>query len=652
MLKRLRDLFGRRTPAAPAAPETRDRDGDVAAARRPAPVGDGKARPPVHHGPRVAHQPIAAADLDPDAVKIVKRLTRFDHTAYLVGGCVRDLLLDRRPKDFDIGTSATPRQIKRVFRNSRIIGRRFRLAHIYFQSGKIIEVATFRAHDEQEGDDAEGDLLIRDDNVFGTPEEDALRRDFTINALFYDVNNETVLDHAGGLDDLRRRLVRTIGDPEIRFREDPIRILRAIKFAARLEFEIEPATLAALRRTRQEIPKAAPPRVLEELNRFCRGGAARRSFELMRETGTFEVVLPELSRDYDSPVAWQLLFEMLERLERYCRQARRDMRTGEIFAALLAWPVGRGLGWTAAGEARAARGLDLRRQIDERLRDLSLRLRIPRREQELCRQILLPLFRMVPANTLHRNTKRSILRRGSLEETLLLLDAAAAVLDGAVAEASAFWRDVAGVRPEDRPRESEGDEEAEGVGGERGGGRRRRRGGRRRKRGDVEPAAARDEGEREPARQKDEARRRPRKEMPPPWDERYFFAALPSVPEAMAEKGRARYGGDLAGDDFEEDDGDEHAGGPAPERDGDESGPGARGGEMVGEGAPDGASSAANASGQRPRRSRRGRRGGRRRRRDRGSDEPGSGTDGSSGGDDGSDRRRDTVSQREPDGAD
>jgi poly(A) polymerase len=270
MLKRIRELFSRRGEK-PRTPAVTDADPGKA---RPAKADP----PPIHRGPSVVHRPIPRGDLDPDAVKIVQRLTRFDHSAYLVGGCVRDLLLDRRPKDFDLGTSATPRQVKRLFRNCRIIGRRFRLAHIYFQNGKVIEVATFRAH-EGNGSSTTGrggqDLMIRDDNQFGTPEEDALRRDFTINSLFYDVNDGTVLDHADGLSDLRRRLVRTIGDPEIRFREDPIRILRAIKFAARLDFEIEPETLKALKRTRKEIPKAAAPRILEEINRFCRGGAAR-----------------------------------------------------------------------------------------------------------------------------------------------------------------------------------------------------------------------------------------------------------------------------------------------------------------------------------------------------------------------------------------
>ena len=189
MLKRLREILTRRgaTPSSDPAPPQRGKEDRIAAEP-----------PPIHHGPKVVHRPIPLTDIDADAVKILRRLTRFNHTAYLVGGCVRDLLLDRHPKDFDIGTTATPRQVKRAFSNCRSIGKRFRLAHIYFQNGKIIEVATFRARDDNEaasnanGDDS--DLLIRDDNIFGTPEDDALRRDFTINALFYDANQETVLD--------------------------------------------------------------------------------------------------------------------------------------------------------------------------------------------------------------------------------------------------------------------------------------------------------------------------------------------------------------------------------------------------------------------------------------------------------------------------
>ena len=238
---------------------------------------------------------IARELIDPDADKVVRRLARHGFQAYLVGGCVRDLLLQRTPKDFDVATSATPKEIRQLFRNCRIIGRRFRLAHIFF-GPKIIETSTFRAN-PREGDDASDtdELLIRRDNVFGTDTEDARRRDFTMNGLFYDVEAERVIDHVGGMADLERRVVRTIGDPDIRFREDPVRMLRAVKFAARLDFSIEPVTLAALIRHRGEIAKCAQPRVLEELYRLLRGGAAHRSMALLIETGLAGNLSPQLA---------------------------------------------------------------------------------------------------------------------------------------------------------------------------------------------------------------------------------------------------------------------------------------------------------------------------------------------------------------------
>ena len=239
--------------------------------------------------------------IDADADRVVRKLARAGHKAYLVGGCVRDLLVGKKPKDFDVATSATPNEVKATFRNTRIIGRRFRLAHVFFGS-KNIEVATFRANPAREdGDDSE--LLIRRDNVFGTETEDARRRDFTINGLFYDVEREEVIDHVGGLADLDAKLVRTIGDPDVRFQEDPVRMLRALKFAARLDFGFEPATWKALLRWRGEISKCAPPRLLEEMHRLLRGGAARRSFELMVETGVLAVLSPYLAGLLEGPGA-------------------------------------------------------------------------------------------------------------------------------------------------------------------------------------------------------------------------------------------------------------------------------------------------------------------------------------------------------------
>jgi poly(A) polymerase len=247
---------------------------------------------------------IAREFIDPDAEKVVRRLRRAGYEAYLVGGCVRDLLVGRYPKDFDCATSATPNEIKGVFRNSRIIGRRFRLAHVFFGQ-KIIETSTFRTNPREGADPEDDELLIRRDNVFGTAEEDARRRDFTINGLFYDVEADKVIDHVGGLADLEARLVRTIGDPEVRFPEDPVRILRAIKFAARLDFDIEPATYAALLNHEHAISQCAAPRVLEEVYRLMRGGAARRSFELLLETGVASTLAPELTFMFQGPPSFE-----------------------------------------------------------------------------------------------------------------------------------------------------------------------------------------------------------------------------------------------------------------------------------------------------------------------------------------------------------
>ncbi len=236
--------------------------------------------------------------IDMDVQKVVRRLTRHGHEAYLVGGCVRDLLLGRQPKDFDVATSARPEEVRDLFRNSRIIGRRFRLVHVLFQGGKVIEVATFRRNPKDDKDDGEdpSELLIRSDNVFGVASEDAMRRDFTMNALFCDLEARQILDWCGGMEDVvERKVVHTIGDPETRFREDPIRILRALKFAGRLGFAITPDVYDAIVFCREALALAARPRVAEEIMRLLRGGQARRTIYLAWETGVLDVLLPELS---------------------------------------------------------------------------------------------------------------------------------------------------------------------------------------------------------------------------------------------------------------------------------------------------------------------------------------------------------------------
>ena len=238
---------------------------------------------------------IRPSALDDDAVKVVSRLRRKGHETFLVGGCVRDLLLHRRPKDFDLATSARPRQVKSLFRNCRIIGRRFKLAHLHFDD-KILEVSTFRRRPDQDGGD-EDDLLITSDNAFGTANEDAHRRDFTINALFLDPEADCIHDYVSGIEDIERRIVRTIGDPLTRMKEDPVRIVRAIKFAARLSLQIEDATWQAMCDAAADLDRAAPPRILEELQRLMRSGTALKAFQLLRDCGALAVLLPEVS-DY------------------------------------------------------------------------------------------------------------------------------------------------------------------------------------------------------------------------------------------------------------------------------------------------------------------------------------------------------------------
>jgi poly(A) polymerase len=228
---------------------------------------------------------------------VLYRLRTAGHKGYLVGGSVRDLLLGRVPKDFDIGTDAHPQALRKLFRNCRLIGRRFRLAHILFAEGKVIEVATFRRRPDPAAEEAAGgaDLLQLSDNTFGTPREDALRRDFTINGLFYDIADFSVIDWVGGLDDLEMGLVRTIGDPDVRFQEDPVRMMRAVEFASRLGFAITPDAYEAILRHRKEIVKSAPPRVTEELAQALRGGHALPTLLLMREVGLLDALLPELA---------------------------------------------------------------------------------------------------------------------------------------------------------------------------------------------------------------------------------------------------------------------------------------------------------------------------------------------------------------------
>jgi poly(A) polymerase len=277
--------------------------------------------------PRADHR-ISRRDVDSEALKVLYRLHEHRFAAFLVGGSVRDLLLGRRPKDFDIGTDAHPYQIKKLFRNCWIIGRRFRLAHIKFGL-KTIEVATFRrivpeaAAEPTEADavpvasaspeTAPGEDLsiIHRDNTFGTPEEDAFRRDFTINGLFYDIATFSVIDYVGGLQDLEQRVVRSIGDPRVRFVEDPVRMLRAAVMSARLGFDLDPLVLEAIAEHRGLILKASPARLLEEYYKILRSGCSEATFRALGRLRLLELITPELK----SPP--EAVWDSLARLDQY-----------------------------------------------------------------------------------------------------------------------------------------------------------------------------------------------------------------------------------------------------------------------------------------------------------------------------------------------
>ena len=244
--------------------------------------------------PRTKHL-ISRRMIDEEALKVLYRLHRHGFLSYLVGGSVRDLLLGKIPKDFDVATNAHPHEINALFKNSRIIGRRFRLVHVFFRGRKIIEVSTFRGRSEFEEVEAEEGKVVRKES-FGTPEEDALRRDITINGLFYNIADFSIIDYVGGMADLERRLIRTIGDPYERFQQDPARMIRVIRHAARTGFSIKDQTYQAILQHREEIRKCSPSRLRDEFLRELKEGVAGPSLQLMLQTGLLFSLFPDLER--------------------------------------------------------------------------------------------------------------------------------------------------------------------------------------------------------------------------------------------------------------------------------------------------------------------------------------------------------------------
>lgn len=248
--------------------------------------------------------PISEERIDTDALKVIHRLKKHGFAAYLVGGSVRDLLLNETPKDFDISTDAKPEEIKELFRNCLLIGRRFRLAHIRF-GPKVYEVSTFRAGDTQD------DNFITNDNTFGSEEQDAMRRDFTINGLLYDPEDHAITDYVQGLKDIDNKLLRTIGDPQIRFKQDPVRMIRLLKFKARFNLEIEAETEKALIENINEISKSSPDRVLGEVFKMLETKATSAFFELLMHYGFTDILFPHLSTFLGTDLK-SMVFEFLK----------------------------------------------------------------------------------------------------------------------------------------------------------------------------------------------------------------------------------------------------------------------------------------------------------------------------------------------------
>ena len=334
--------------------------------------------------PRPQHN-LSRKDVEVEALKVLYRLYHAGYKAYLVGGSVRDLLLGKKPKDFDIVTDARPGEIRKLFRNSRIIGRRFRLVQVFFRGAHIVEVSTFRRRSEfDEVQDKEGSPSR--DKRFGTPGEDAQRRDLTINGLFYNVADFSLVDYVGGLEDLNSRLIRVIGDPGVRFSRDPVRMLRVLRHGARLGFAIDPQAWEEIRSKRHLIRVCPAARVRDELLKDFRSGAARPFLELMLESGLFYAIFPAWERRLGQRGERRLL-DLSARLD-LLFQAEIPLADGLLWAVFLT-------PYLEQGE-RPQNPKELREFLQEAAQEAFQGSEIPRQRQEELVQILALADKLAP----------------------------------------------------------------------------------------------------------------------------------------------------------------------------------------------------------------------------------------------------------------
>jgi poly(A) polymerase len=466
--------------------------------------------------------------LDPDALSVVARLQSAGHEAYLVGGCVRDLLLGLEPKDFDVATDATPSRIRRLFRQAYVIGRRFRLVHVRFPDGKVVETSTFRREaDPAPAPDGERDGPVHDENVYGTAAEDAFRRDFTVNALLYDPGRDVVVDHVGGLEDLEKRVIRSIGDPARRLCEDPVRMIRAVHFAARIGGTVEPSLLAAVRECADEIAKSSPSRLYLELVKILTRGCARPTLRGLYDLGVLHPWLPALCDFLDRPVEWPQAAGGTheEAREGEPEDTPASHLTWNLLGAADAWgmasrgvPDGLALAtlvgpWILETWERGPRlGPTLAIHAEETFRPLALLMSIPRRAAWEIREVLVMLQPLAHPPEAQKRA-RSLVVRPAFPEALAFLglvlrarDHDLAVVDRWHAIADEVWAKEDAWRA---ARHGGGDDERDGDVPT--GRRRRRRGGRGRSR-----AQAGDEPSEAPPPERVEPSPAPERREPPP----------------------------------------------------------------------------------------------------------------------------------------
>lgn len=356
--------------------------------------------------------------IDEDARKVVYRLQRAGFKAYIVGGGVRDILLGKTPKDFDISTDATPRQIKALFRNCRIIGRRFKLAHVFFAHGKTLEVSTFRdTADVPEPTEAEGTpaVPVANDNIYGTEQTDALRRDLTINGLFLDVSTMQVIDYVEGMHDLQQGTIRIIGDPDVRFAEDPVRMLRAVRHSARNGFHIESQCWDSILRNAQLITQCSQVRVFDEIRKDVNSGCFLTILSLLGETGLLEYILPELLENNGRLLSAESDCSLcLEKIDDLVNDDVEISAT-TVLAVLALFMAGDSI-WLRD----LAESLPNARDLGERLSSCFTRLTVPRKERERIQMLLSMWGRL-------RATSPKQLKAGAYKRSALLPDLIALV---------------------------------------------------------------------------------------------------------------------------------------------------------------------------------------------------------------------------------